>query len=69
MIGAKVSLLNLDLETTLFTDSTNFDLAVGDTIQIEFDSYMPTMDMDTGEYVAIYDIFPTDAATTEGEAR
>ena len=66
-IGAKVSLLNLDSELTLFEDSTTFDLAVGDTIQLEFNSFMPPMNMDTGEHVAIYEVFPSDAATGDGK--
>ncbi len=66
-MGAKISLRNIDTEVDYFADSTTVDLGAGDTIQISFNSFMPTMDMDTGYYDALFEIFPDEAATDEGK--
>ena len=61
----KVSLVNTDSGITYFEDSTRIDIDATDTAQIAFNSFMPTLDMDTGTYVAYYEIKPDSAATEE----
>ena len=66
-MGAKVRILNLSTDVNYFEDSTTVALAAGDTIQISFTSFMPTSEMDTGLYAAVYDIFAADAASQDGK--
>jgi len=66
-MGAKVRVVNLDSDTKYFEDSTTMALGAGDTIQISFNSFMPTSEMDTGLYAAVYDINAQDAATEDGK--
>ncbi len=66
-MGAKVTLRNIDTEVDYFSDSTTVNLGAGDTIQISFNSFMPTMDMDTGYYAAEFSIDVEDAATQDGK--
>ena len=60
--GARVTIIN-ENEETLFIDSLNFDVAVGDTVDLEFNSFMPESDIDTGLYAAVYEIFTENSAT------
>ncbi len=62
-ILGKVTLVNTSTSTTYHTDSVKFDIATGETDTIEFSSFMPSTDMDTGHYAAVYDIFVDSAAT------
>ncbi len=59
----KITLINTSTAITYYTDSMKFDISPGDTSIIEFNPYMPSTEMDTGHYAAVYDIIVDSAAT------
>ncbi len=62
-----VEIVNRDNLETYYTDSTFFNLNHGDTIDINFNSYSPPVNIDTGLYVAVYSIVTSGSATLENK--
>jgi hypothetical protein len=67
-IEGKITLYNDNLQKVFYTESKTFDLGINDTFRVFFDSYMAPANLDTGLYVALYEIKTDQAATTNGKS-
>jgi len=65
MTGIKgtASIIKNYSEETIYTQSKTFDLGFADTITVDFDSFTPSTELDTGLYRAVYSIEYDDAAS------
>ncbi len=62
-IKGTASIIKNYSEETIYTQSSTFDLASTDTITVDFDSFTPSTELDTGLYRAVYSIEYDDAAS------
>lgn len=66
-IQSTVSVINTDNYIKYYSDTTIFDIPKNDTIDISFDSYILNSEIDTGLYVALYDLNIDSAATNDNK--